>query len=509
MEYNLCKKTLSTAGPLLDTVSEQPVDLDLTLPDYCPDIERILRCTLIPKVYLSNISGDRLAVDGGACVRIVYLEAGKSCPRCFEYTTPFSESFSLKDSPEDCAVYVDTKPEYLNCRALSPRKLSLHGAFSLYARVTVKRSVDYFCYEDEDDLQTRTESLPVSELSGLCCDMFGVGEDIPMSGRSRIAGFISHHASVKITELKAIHGKIMVSAEGRLELMYLTDGADSEPECMTHTFPISRVVDCVGAEEDSVIDARLDVMSYELNLNDDALDGSGVLALDIKLCFNALCWRESEIQVLDDAFSTRYEVQTRREPLSCRCEVRCLCFTDTAKAAVTLDGESIGKVIRVRAENIAVSAAVSGGAPLLSSKLTVSMVFVNSDGDTRWIDRDIEFDYNPSVEGYDSVDCVTANVDSLSYRIVDEHTVELRAEIGYQMTVSRQVNRSTVTAVSADDEGQPFEDRDALILYYADKGERIWEIAKRYHSRPTDIMEENELESDVLDDDDMLMIVRV
>ena len=506
MEYNLCKKTLNTDFPLLDTVSEEPVDLDLTLPDYCPDIERILRCSLIPKVYLSNISGDRLAVDGGACVRVIYLDSEKGCLRSFEYSTPFSESFSLKDSPADCAVYVDTKAEYLNCRALSPRKLSLHGAFSLYARVTVKRAVDYFGYESDDDLQVRTENLNASQLSGLCCDMFGATEDIPMSGRQRIASFISHLASARITELKAIHGKIMVSAECMLDLMYLTDDADSEAECMTHTFPISRVVDCVGAEEDSVIDARLDVMSYDLNLNDDALDGSGVLALDMKLCFNVMCWNEGEIAVMDDAFSTQREVQTRREPLTCRSGVQCLRFTDDTKATLKLEGERIGKIIRVRPEHIAVSAAVSGGAPLLSSKLTVSMVFVNSDGDTRWIDRDIEFDCNPSAEGYDSVDGVAATIDSLSYRIIDDCTVELRIQVGYRMTVSCRISRSAITAVSADDEAHPFDDRGALILYYADKGESVWEIAKRYHSRPSVITDENELESDVLNDDAMLMI---
>ena len=509
MEYNLIQKTLSTAFPLLDTVSEQPVDLDLTLPDYCPDIERILRCTLIPKVYLSNISGDRLAIDGAACVRVVYLDGEKGSLRSFEYTTPFSESFPLKDSPADCAVYVDTKPEYLNCRALSPRKLSLHGAFSLYARVVVKRPLEYFGYEDEDDLQVRTEMIPASELSGLCCDMFGVGEDIPMSGRPGIAAFISHQASVRITELKAIRGKIMLNAEARLELLYLTDAAAGEPECMTHTFPISRIVDCVGAQEDSVIDARLDVMSYDLNLNDDALDGSGVLALDMKLCFNALCWRDNEISVPVDVFSTLHEVQARNEPMTCRCEVRCLNFTDAAKASVKLEGESISKVIRVRAEHIAVSAAISGGAVLLSSKLTVSVVFVNSDGDTRWIDRDLEFDYNPSADDVDSVDSVSASVDGLSYRIIDDSTIELRAEIGYHMTVSRRITRSAVISVSADEEERPFDDADAMILCYADKGETVWDIAKRYHTRPADISEENDLTGDVLDADAMLMIVRV
>ena len=508
MEYNLCKNTLNTAYPLLDTVSEQPVDLDLTLPDYCPDIERILKCSLIPKVYLSNVGGDRLSVEGGACVRVIYLDSEKRCVRSFEHTAPFSETFPLKDSPDDCAVYVDTKSEYLNCRALSPRKLSLHGAFSLYARVMVRRPLEYRTYEEEDDLQVSAEELAAYELSGLCRDVFGAQEDIPMSGRENIASLIDHRLTVRITDLKAIRGKIMLTGEGRLELMTLSDPDSGALNCTTHAFPISRVIDCSGAGENSVIDARLDVMTYDLSLNDDALGGSGVLSLDAKLCFNALCRCEKEISVINDAFSTLREAQLKSEPFSCPSGVRCLSFTDIAKATVSVSGESIDRVIDVHAQRITVSAAISGGAPLLSSKLTVGMMFRNGEGEYRSIERDIEFNYNPSADDFDSIESVSADVDSLSYRIIGESSLELRAEVCYRMTVSRRITRSVITSVYADEDAPAYRDDGALILCYADAGEKIWDIAKRYHTRPADIRAENALDCDALSDNTMLLITQ-
>ena len=58
MEYHLNKRSVSQRRNALDTASEQSVDFDLTLPDYCPDIERILSCTLDPNIYIANVSGD-------------------------------------------------------------------------------------------------------------------------------------------------------------------------------------------------------------------------------------------------------------------------------------------------------------------------------------------------------------------------------------------------------------------------------------------------------------------
>ena len=86
MEYHLTKKSINTVRCALDTAVEQAVDIDLTLPDYCPDIERILSCTLMPQIYMSNVSGDRLSVEGGATVRILYLDGNKGCMRSYEYT---------------------------------------------------------------------------------------------------------------------------------------------------------------------------------------------------------------------------------------------------------------------------------------------------------------------------------------------------------------------------------------------------------------------------------------
>ena len=494
MEYNLLKKSVAAPHILLDTVCEQPVDVDLTLPDYCPDIERILRCMLIPKVYLSNISGDRLSVEGGACVRVIYLDSVKGCVRSFEYTAPFSASFELKDSPEHAAVFSDTKPEYMNCRALSPRKLSLHGAFSLYAKVIVKSPLGYTAYEDGGDLMTDTAAVSASELCGLCRDVFSVREEFPMSGRPEVAAFITHRMTVRITELKAIRDKIMLTGEGQLDLLYLSDLDSGTVETMSCAFPISKIVDCEGAGEESVIDARLDLMTYDISLSDDALGGSAVLSMDAKLCFNALCRCEKEISLITDCYSTDHKTEARYEPFSCACHTRCLRFTDNVKAAVSL-GEGVRRVIDLHAERMIVSAAISGGAPLLSSKMNLSVLYENAEGEIRSVDRDVDFSYNPSVDHVDSVEGVNACVESMSWRIADEKTVEIRGEIGYRMTVSERISRSALTSVTADDEAGEIQQDGALILCYADRGERIWDIAKRYAARPDDVMSENNLDN--------------
>ena len=505
MEYNLEKNCIGQLTSAFDTATEQPVDIELTLPDYCPDIERILCCKLIPKVYMTGVGADRLSIEGASCVRVMYVDGDRGCIRSYEYTQPFSESIPIGEIPSDCAVVTDAKPEYINCRALSPRKLSLHGAFSLRVKVCVKTDLCYYSDSSDGDLQLRKKRMEVSELSGLCTDSFTVQEEISAGAKAEISSILSHRLSAKITELKAVRGKIMLSAELKLELMYLSDIESCKTECMSYSLPVSRVIDCDGADESSVIDGRLDVMSSELRLGGDALDGSALLSLESKLSFCAMCYNEREIEIILDAFSTEREAQTRLAPFSCVCSVLALSFSEIGKAEISADN-GISEIIDLHCERLTVTPAAAEGGAALRVRMRVSMMYRDTDGEIRCAERDAEFSFDPDTEGRECIDAVQAVPDSLSYRMTDSTTVELRAELCFRLTLSSRRSCSALTSVRADDDAPLRSAEGSLILYYTDGSDTVWDISKRFCSRPEDIIAENDLEGDTVEGGIMLLI---
>lgn len=48
MDFNMEKQGINRSEIVYEGSVEQPVDCDVTLPDYCPDIMRILRVPLLP-----------------------------------------------------------------------------------------------------------------------------------------------------------------------------------------------------------------------------------------------------------------------------------------------------------------------------------------------------------------------------------------------------------------------------------------------------------------------------
>ena len=81
---------------IFDGVQECPVDTEYTLPDYCADIQKILKCIVTPEVTSVSAAGDSLTIDGCASMHVLYLDAKGGCVRGFDTKKEFTCSVRLR-----------------------------------------------------------------------------------------------------------------------------------------------------------------------------------------------------------------------------------------------------------------------------------------------------------------------------------------------------------------------------------------------------------------------------
>ena len=153
MDYMLNREALAAGEVLYDGCQEQPVDLDISLPDYCPDIQRILKCQVYPRITGRNIMGDRLELEGTYSVKVFYLDAGGTALRCCENSSSFFAAITLKQPADGAHVSAFTRVEYINCRATSPRRLDIHGAFSVCAKVVGRTDSEVVCGIEGEEIE--------------------------------------------------------------------------------------------------------------------------------------------------------------------------------------------------------------------------------------------------------------------------------------------------------------------------------------------------------------------
>ena len=510
MDFKLNEKNIATAFTCLDTVSEQPVDLDLTLPDYCPDIEKILKCSLTTQIFSRSLTGGQLVIDGVSIVHILYIDAIKKNIRCCEQTLPFSSAFNLNESSENYVIFTDTKTEYLNCRALSPRKIVLHGAFSLYAKVICKNFEKIYEPDDDNQLEIKTEKITCNHLSTLCQEQFSVSEDISVENKPPVEAVLNKKVTANVNDVRLISGKIMINGDVNLKLLYLSDLEAGEPQQLDYMLPFSQVIDCEDVNENTNATVSVQVLSNDVRLKSEMLSEATVVSLDVKLIANVLGYNSQEYNMVTDAYSTKYETELEFSKPSLLFSTNKINETIMEKNSINLGETKISKIIDLYNDNSTVSTVITEDGISVVGKANVCILALDEENYPVYLERMIDFEHLFSLTD----DCNTVInpkvlIKSMSYRLSDTSDIDLRCELQFNMQLQNNNSCKCVSKVFAPDEKVVKPSVYALTLYYAQKDESLWNIAKRYNTKLCLLTQENNLDTDTLEKSQMLLIPSV
>lgn len=510
MEYNLENKLIPCEQISLDTVAEQLVDIDFTLPDYCPDIEKILKCTLTPKVFTRNLSGGQVQVEGVSVVKVLYCDSVKKHIRCCEQTVPFSATFSAKSAPEQYLIFTNTKSEYINCRALSPRRLVIHGAFSLYVKIVEKSGVSLCGPGDDVPLETYTEKIKCARMCAFCQDQFTVSEEITITNKPKIEALLRDSVSAMVTQVKTLPGKVIIKGEINLKVLYLSEIDSGTIDQIDYLLPFSQILDSEGVEEDIINDLTVDVLSYDIRLKSDHLSENPVIDLDVKMAATEIGYTMGEETIIKDAYSTEYESEVMSDKIQMVSDVIQIQETVMNKSTIEIENTTISKVIDIYNEYCIVTPIISENSIVFNGKANICIIALDEEGVPVYIERTIDFEHQYDTDiAVNSIGNGTACVASISYRLSENNTIELRTEIKITATAAVKDNYNCVVEVNGL-EDKPIEKRKcALTLYYGQKGENMWDIAKRYNTKLRLLNEENAIDSETLESTQMLLIPTV
>ena len=159
--------------PIFDGRYETPLDTEYNLPDYCTDIQKILKCRAVPEVSSYMIAGDTLTCDGVCDIRVLYLDGKGDSVRCCEFTKDFTASIKLKAAEEKAVACVEASMAHLTCRAVSARRIDLHAAVTLNVLAVVQKKELITCSLDDETIEKRGETFSAHQAVNAVCHQIG------------------------------------------------------------------------------------------------------------------------------------------------------------------------------------------------------------------------------------------------------------------------------------------------------------------------------------------------
>lgn len=509
---DFCKNTnaLSCRRMLFEGAAEQPVDSDITLPEYFPDVVRVLKCTLTPRITSVQGSADRITAEGSALLRILYLSE-ENCVRCFEQNIPFSKYTECK-ATENACVSARAKTGYVNCRVQSPRRIDIHGSISIAFSMYCRESAPLICDCTGGGIQMRKKKIAYSNLSGCTEKLFSMHETLELgNAKPSIAQIVKCDAAALIEDVKLVAGKALVKGELIVRTLYIADNEDNDIQSMEHSMPISQIIEIDGAEEDCTADAALTVSALEIAAKTDATGALRLLDTSVCLCAQLSLYTECESDVITDAYSTQYEIGIQKRNV----ELRSICdrFSDTYLCRGTPDtaGSGIGQIVDMTCQELQYTAAVADSTLTVNGTVQIGLLYRDRENQWGFTDRSFDFTYTRAVAASgEHLTCEPhITVSGVSFLLGAEDKVDARVELDISGVVFSTQTVQVLSDIQIDEENRKRQKHAALTIYFAQEGESVWEIARRYNTTAEAITAENKLTGDAVETKCKLLIPRV
>ena len=490
MELKVFKDTLAAYAGRWETRQELPVETEILIPDYQPAIFKIVKCLIRPVILQNAAVSGRWSVQGYLRCTVFYQSDEPGCRLWrIEQKFPFEKSAELpadQQAEGPAAIWGET--EYCNCRAVSEHRIDLRGAYSLGASLPVFREVELLtalenCGMEQRSLLLQTLRRAAAEEKTLTSEtalLLQPGETV-LDVDGRLANAAASAAAGQ------------VNVQGTLQLQLCCQPAESE-ELVTHQkeLTVQQSLDLPAAREND----RCLVWGEILACTAEAAD-SGEVNLAITWKLHAELWRQEELSAVADAYSTLCKTRT--------VTAECRLLTPAAELAehipVTITDALPQQDLEVRGCFVTLGAAVpvpcpDASAPVfaIAGKGTAHVLCADARGELTCYDKAFAWQCGDQRAGRaeDVCLCLHADVTRISSA---KNGAELRVDLELEAAGTLLLTRDAA-ALSEVEPGEELAAEDAaLYLYYAQEGERIFDIAKRYHARAGDLAAANALEA--------------
>lgn len=508
MELNTVKKAVITNEGILETSAECPLECDIILPDYFPDISQILCCNTQTKVLNKYIQGNKAVIDCVAETKVHYLCEEKHM-HCAEYKMNFTKTCDLKDDVKKSVINVVAKTNYSNCRAVSPRRFEIRGVICLSISVIAINEEEVICNAKNRCLQLRKNCKEVNQIIGEMNEICEIEETVDLASKNCEAkNIIDYSATTCVTDYKAISGKIITKGELCLKVLFYTDEENPRICNIEYTLPISQIVDCDGANENSSVIVMYDLTSLCLQPK-PRLDGMiSEIDVDAKVNVCVICHNCNRVQTVTDCYITKYECVPKYKNISLYNLQDVEREKSVFKNTISLP-KGTCEILSVSEECVEKSFTYKDGAICYIANIIVNVFVRDKDGEIKHIEDKQDFIYkrNIMLNSNDVRGFLKSNILCSSYNLMADCSLEYRCEVcvkGGIYTVSKQ--KAICDIELGEEKGTASQSNCCLKVYFADKGENVWDIAKKYNTSIDSIIEENEIEGDELNDKLMLLI---
>ena len=471
---------------------------EYTLPDYMPEVRRILRVDCDAAMTGQYDRQDKTEIGGEVRYYLIYLDgegtlASASFDGTFDCSVPGGEGVRMQVNPT---------VENVSCRLGGPRRVSMKANIGLRPiAVASEPYTEPEMPEAAGQIEALRRSMLVGETLMLESGELDLTESVKAEPDSRL---LSTEGKVLIREARPEAGGVRV--RGDLWLSALCADGEGKPYAVKGKIPIEELLN------DENVTPAFSAVAWgrcpSLTATPASGEGESSLVFDARVVLSCLAVTNETVTPMCDLYATACPVEVIKRPLTGRYYPACLQGNYTVDGNAALSEIGLGEdtaPVDCRGSATVSAGGVNGNEITLEGDVRVQGLF-SQGGDEPYAGASFSFPYKVRMSGKEpipeganllwNVQCVGCHVRCDGQRV----TADAELALTCLATVTDTVE--VVSGVTADPENPYEKHAGEIVAAYLKNGDSLWSIGRRYHVPLSELVEANALPDAVMENPD-------
>ncbi len=484
--------------------AEHIIESDITFPDYYPDIVKVVKSTINTSLLNTSLSNGRVTVEGNAVIYVLYISTDAKL-HSFEQRLPFSKSVDLKSNDAEVCT-ANAEAQFVNCLVLSPRRINLHSVLNIKIESGVIKADKVFDSADDEGIFLKKQEAEALIPKDYRISLFKINDSLETAGTlPTVSQIISYDTVVLLESTKVISGKILVKGLLRLKVLYTSEG-EGTLQRFEGEVPFSQILEADISEED-VPFVKLSLAGTELFAKTDHAGALRLFEISANVKAHLYSFQKKEFNIVSDIYSSEYELKISSDKISFNSPGNETRESFSQRNTVSFGDIKIKEVIDVHTVSMTSDKKFTDSQAVFFGTLKLGFLLNTEDEGIIYEESAVDFSFKKSIDNSDGAsDCIySLTLTGTGFTIASENSVDLRSEYELNALIQSKTTLTAITDIEYD--GKRENAGNAFItVYYADKGEKLWDIAKRFKTDAQLIKDENSLTAETLEEDMRLII---
>lgn len=470
------------------SVFSKCVDVDIdyqeSLMSYHDDMLKIVRCRVCNDVINTDFSSGALTVYGKSKIFITYVSEATGCLTTADFEEDFKKIIQIDCDCTDVQCDVTVINKYNNFRVINQRRIDVHSCFSLKINAVCIKQIEMVV--DDEALLIRRDNIHYFSYIGCSLAKAEFEEEAVIPSDSElIKKVINTFYNINIEETKIIKDKMLAKLQVSFSLLYTTDTENEIIRKCEKSISLSKIIDVSGIDEGDIPVINAQIGNLYVKPKADVNNELRVIDIVGDISISSAVYRKSEIEISTDSYSPM--LKTTNSYNRFQFNTNAQFFNDVISDSILFEFENIN-ITEVLDLNIQI---------IGENEIEIGAFIINESSQVVYLTQRKEFE----IDNYKVKKCYVKNFD---YVIKSSNAIHVRYSIEFFAVDFEEKSYDILSSIDVD--GEYDTDSPALVVYFASRNERLWDIAKKFRTSADLIKKENELNADVLDTSRVLLI---